>query len=82
MVSQQWRIDWDSYLASSKGYVFIYLDVRGSGYQGDSHRKVVHRQLSKAEVEDALYVIRYNELFISACIKCLQFQRIFKASFC
>ena len=59
MVSQQWRVDWDSYLSSGKGYVFIYLDVRGSGYQGDSHRKVVHRRLGKAEVDDALYVIRY-----------------------
>jgi len=58
MVSHQWRVDWDSFLSSSKGYVFIYLDVRGSGYQGDSHRKVVHRHLSKAEVDDVLYVIR------------------------
>lgn len=57
MVSHQWRVDWDSFLSSSKGYVFIYLDVRGSGYQGDTHRKVVHRQLGKAEVEDVMYVI-------------------------
>ena len=59
MVSHQWRVDWHSYLSSSKGYVFINLDVRGAGYQGDSHRKVVHRRLGKAEVDDALYVIRY-----------------------
>ena len=72
MVSQQWRVDWDSFLSSSKGYVFIYLDVRGSGYQGDSHRKVVHRRLSKAEVDDALYVIRYNDKYLLTYQKHLQ----------
>ena len=58
LVSYQWKVDWASFLSSSKGYVFISLDVRGSGYQGDNHRKVVHRQLSKLEVGDILYVIR------------------------
>ena len=68
LVSYQWRVDWATFLCSSKGYVFISLDVRGSGYQGDNHRKVVHRQLSKVEVGDVMYVIRYNVLIIVCVI--------------
>ena len=49
---------WDSFLASSLGYVLVRLDVSGRGYSGDKCRKSVHRRLGELETRDILEVIR------------------------
>ena len=57
-VSQAWSVDWDSFLASSLGYVLVRLDISGRGYSGDTCRKSVHRRLGELETRDILGVIR------------------------
>ena len=51
-------MDWDSFLASSVGYVLVKLDITGRGYSGDTCRKSVHRRLGELETRDILGVIR------------------------
>ena len=57
-VSQAWSVGWDSFLASSLGYVLVRLDVSGRGYSGDKCRKSVYRRLGGLETRDILEVIR------------------------
>ena len=57
-VSQAWSVGWDSFLASSLGYVLVRLDVSGRGYSGDKCRKSVYRRLGELETRDLGQVIR------------------------
>ncbi|XP_023328522.1 venom dipeptidyl peptidase 4 [Eurytemora carolleeae] len=45
-------------MSSAKGFVIVIMDLRGSGFQGDRHRKEVYRRLGELEVQDAIHVIR------------------------
>ena len=57
-MSEAWNVDWDSFLASSLGYILVRLEVSGRGYTGDRCRKSVYRRLGEPETRDILEVIR------------------------
>ena len=57
-VSEAWSVGWDSFLASSLGYILVRLDVSGRGYSGDKCRKSVYRRLGELETRDILEVVR------------------------
>ena len=58
-VSQRWSFDWDHYLAGNRDFLVATLDVRGSGYSGDSFKHAVYKELGTYETQDTLKVIRY-----------------------
>ena len=57
-VSQRWSFDWDHYLAGNRDFLVATLDVRGSGYSGDSFKHAVYKELGTYETQDTLKVIK------------------------
>lgn len=58
-VSDRFRVDWGSHLASSRGVIYALIDGRGSGYQGDKLLHEVYRRLGTVEIEDQIRVTKY-----------------------
>ena len=67
-VSQRWGVDWETFLASRRGFVIVHMDVSGSGFSGDKTRKSVHRRLGGLESQDVLHVIRLDNIFLDYLI--------------
>lgn len=61
MVTDKFSVNWGSYLASKKNFVYTWIDGRGSGDQGDKRLHEVYRKLGTSEVEDQLTVARYRD---------------------
>ena len=57
-VSQRWSFDWDHYLAGNRDFLVATLDVRGSGYSGDSFKHAVYKELGTYETQDTPKVIK------------------------
>uniref|UniRef100_A0A1W7RAN4 Venom dipeptidyl peptidase 4 n=1 Tax=Hadrurus spadix TaxID=141984 RepID=A0A1W7RAN4_9SCOR len=58
-VSEKFKLHWGTYLASKKNYIYVWVDGRGSGFQGDKRLYEVYRQLGSMEVEDYITVTKY-----------------------
>lgn len=56
LVTERWRLDWNSYLASNKDYIVAQIDGRGSGGQGYQLLHEVYYHLGSVEVADQLEV--------------------------
>ncbi|XP_063707087.1 inactive dipeptidyl peptidase 10 [Culicoides brevitarsis] len=59
LVSEEFVVDWNWYLASSKGIICAEIDARGSGFQGQPIRSQIKDRLGTFEIEDQLAVITY-----------------------
>ena len=59
LVSDRWRIDWNTYLAGTKDYIVTQIDGRGSSGQGYQLLHEVYRRLGTVEVSDQLEVSEY-----------------------
>ncbi|CAL1284638.1 unnamed protein product [Larinioides sclopetarius] len=59
MVTEKFSVNWGSYLASKKNVVYVNIDGRGSGYQGDKILHELYRQLGTVEVFDQISVASY-----------------------
>jgi inactive dipeptidyl peptidase 10 len=59
LVSDKWRIDWNTYLAGTKDYIVCQIDGRGSAGQGYQLLHEVYRRLGTVEVSDQLEVSEY-----------------------
>lgn len=59
LVSDKWRIDWNTYLAGTKDYIVTQIDGRGSSGQGYQLLHEVYRRLGTVEVSDQLEVSQY-----------------------
>lgn len=59
LVSDKWRIDWNTYLAGTKDYIVTQIDGRGSSGQGYQLLHEVYRRLGTVEVSDQLEVSEY-----------------------
>lgn len=59
LVTEKWRIDWNTYLAGSKDYIVTEIDGRGSSGQGYQLLHEVYRRLGTVEVSDQLEVSEY-----------------------
>ena len=56
-VSSKWSVGWDTYLASQRNFITASIDVRGTGYQGDSFKHAVYGQLGSHESIDTVHVV-------------------------
>ncbi|XP_037042079.1 inactive dipeptidyl peptidase 10 [Bradysia coprophila] len=59
LVTDKWRIDWNTYLAGNKDYIIAQIDGRGSSGQGYRLLHEVYRRLGTVEVSDQLEVTEY-----------------------
>ncbi|XP_059616600.1 inactive dipeptidyl peptidase 10 isoform X2 [Phlebotomus argentipes] len=59
LVTEKWRIDWNTYLAGTKDYIVTQIDGRGSSGQGYQLLHEVYRRLGTVEVSDQLEVTEY-----------------------
>ncbi|EAT40515.1 AAEL007764-PA [Aedes aegypti] len=55
-VSEQFKIDWGTYMSSHNDVVYIRLDVRGARGQG---KKALYRHIGGVEVQDQIAALRY-----------------------
>ncbi|CAK9813213.1 Inactive dipeptidyl peptidase 10 [Anthophora plagiata] len=59
LVTDMFKIDWNTYLASRKNMIVAQIDGRGSGGQGYKFLHEVYYRLGTAEVADQLEVTEY-----------------------
>ncbi|KAG8224551.1 hypothetical protein J437_LFUL002155, partial [Ladona fulva] len=55
----QWGVDWGTYLASCRNFIYAQVDGRGSGFQGDRMLHEISRRLGSIEIVDQIAVITY-----------------------
>lgn len=53
-----YRVNWDTYLASTEKIIVASFDGRGSGYQGDELMHTIYKRLGTYEVEDQITAAR------------------------
>lgn len=54
MVNRRFNVDFQSYIASSLGYIVVTVDGRGTGFIGRKARTVVRNELGKYEAHDQI----------------------------
>ncbi|XP_037913520.1 inactive dipeptidyl peptidase 10 isoform X3 [Hermetia illucens] len=59
LVTDKWRVDWNTYLSGTKDYIVVQIDGRGSSGQGYQLLHEVYRRLGNVEVSDQLEVSEY-----------------------
>ncbi|XP_066142591.1 inactive dipeptidyl peptidase 10 [Euwallacea fornicatus] len=59
LVTESWRIDWNTFLAGNKNFIIAQIDGRGSGGQGHQLLHKVYFKLGSVEVADQLEVTEY-----------------------
>ncbi|CAG7717855.1 unnamed protein product [Allacma fusca] len=58
-VSEKFRLSWATYLTSQKNFIVAEVDGRGTGFQGESLRHAVARNLGNVEVRDHLEIMEF-----------------------
>lgn len=59
-VDKQWGgYGYPAYMSSSQGVVYVKIDPRGSGFQGDAWRHSVYRNFGSVEVTDTIHVTQW-----------------------
>jgi dipeptidyl aminopeptidase len=53
-VSRRFQVDFQSYIASSLGYIVVTVDGRGTGFIGRKARTIVRNELGKYEARDQI----------------------------
>lgn len=53
-VDNKFKVDWDDFLVTNRSMAVVYIDGRGSGYDGSDLRFAVNRQLGKYEIDDQI----------------------------
>ncbi|ORX50588.1 hypothetical protein DM01DRAFT_1096895 [Hesseltinella vesiculosa] len=59
LVSHQFALDWQTYVASQLGYIVVTVDGRGTGFQGRNYRSVVRGHLGDLETIDQVNAARH-----------------------
>ncbi|KAL0277472.1 UNVERIFIED_CONTAM: hypothetical protein PYX00_004738 [Menopon gallinae] len=59
LVTDRWKIDWSTFLASNKEYIIAQIDGRGSSGQGYQLMHEIYHRLGTVEVADQLEVTEY-----------------------
>lgn len=54
MVTEHYSIKWETYLVSSKDYIILYVDGRGTGGRGNEWLHAIHKKLGTLEVGDTI----------------------------
>ncbi|KAJ2895340.1 putative dipeptidyl-aminopeptidase B [Zalerion maritima] len=58
-VNKRFKVDFQSYVASSLGYLVVTVDGRGTGFMGRDHRVCVRKHLGSLEAEDQVNAAKY-----------------------
>ncbi|KAF5138820.1 putative dipeptidyl-aminopeptidase B [Metarhizium anisopliae] len=58
-VTKKFAVDFQSYVASSLGYLVVTIDPRGTGFLGRQHRVVVRSQLGVLEAQDHIAAAKH-----------------------
>ncbi|XP_045483534.1 inactive dipeptidyl peptidase 10 isoform X2 [Harmonia axyridis] len=59
LVTERWRMDWNTFLTGNKDFIIAQIDGRGSGGQGQQLLHKVYYKLGSIEVADQLEVTEY-----------------------
>lgn len=54
MVNRRFHVDFQSYIASSLGYIVVTVDGRGTGFIGRKARTIIRNELGKYEARDQI----------------------------
>lgn len=57
LVSEEFKIDWNYFLASNKHFIVAQIDGRGSGFQGELFESKIKGNVSLIDAEDQLTVL-------------------------
>jgi dipeptidyl aminopeptidase len=57
-VDKQFKVDFQSYIASSLGYIVVSVDGRGTGFLGRKHRCIVRGDIGAYEAKDQIAVAK------------------------
>lgn len=49
-----------NYFVTNRTYIYIYIDGRGSGKDGQNKMFQIYRSLGTIEIEDQIYVTKYS----------------------
>ncbi|OAQ67903.1 dipeptidyl aminopeptidase [Pochonia chlamydosporia 170] len=58
-VTKKFTVDFQSYVASSLGYLVVTIDPRGTGFLGRQHRVVVRSKIGVLEAEDHIAAAKH-----------------------
>ena len=53
-VKNNFKVGWDEFLVTNRSMAVVYIDGRGSGFDGNDLRFSVFRQLGKYEIDDQI----------------------------
>lgn len=59
LVTDRWKVDWNTYLASNRDFIVGQIDGRGSAGQGYQMLHQIYHRLGTVEVSDQLEVTEY-----------------------
>ncbi|XP_049834013.1 dipeptidyl aminopeptidase-like protein 6 isoform X2 [Schistocerca gregaria] len=59
LVTERWKLDWSTFLASNRDFIVAQIDGRGSGGQGYQLLHEVYLRLGSVEVDDQIEVTEY-----------------------
>ena len=64
-VLDKWKVDWE-YFLSTKGYLVVCVDGRGTGGRGEEFRKCTYQQLGVLETKDQVETAKYlaNQTYV------------------
>ena len=57
-VSSKWSLEWNHFLSSNRDFIIVNMDVRGSGFSGDSFKHAVYKELGTVQAQDVIYVTK------------------------
>lgn len=57
-VSEEFRVDWGTYLVTNKNFIYAVIDGRGSGRRSSSMLFSVYKNLGTFEIYDQINVTR------------------------
>ncbi|XP_014215068.1 inactive dipeptidyl peptidase 10-like [Copidosoma floridanum] len=75
LVTNIFKVDWNTYLASSKNFIVAQIDSRGSGGQGYKLLHEIHNRLGTVEVSDQLEVTELFDLKFRCLLHIIGFLR-------
>eukprot|EP01135_Chromosphaera_perkinsii_P001720 Nk52_evm97s208 gene=Nk52_evmTU97s208 len=58
-VMKKFNLGWHTYLVSSRNYLHVMVDGRGTGFRGTAYRHAVYRQLGVKEADDQVAMGEY-----------------------
>lgn len=57
-VTEEWSIDWNTFLVSSLNFVVAIVDARGSSGQSDELKFEIQKKIGTIDVDDQLFVLQ------------------------